>query len=81
MRRGAAFLCAAAWLAGCATQQWIYDKPGLKPAKLDHDMAVCRKEVKDPQTVSLPGSLRGDRAIFNRCMERRGYTVRTEKAS
>ena len=81
MRRGAALLCAAAWLAGCATQQWVYDKPGLTPARLDHDMTVCRREANDPQTVSLPGSLRGDRAIFNRCMERKGYTVRMEKAS
>jgi len=30
--------------------------------------------------VALPGSPRTDRTIFNRCMERKGYTVRTEKS-
>ena len=77
MRRAAALVCVAALLAGCATKQWIYDKKGATPAKLDHDMAVCRKESADPQIVVLPGSPRSDRAIFNRCMERKGYTVRT----
>jgi hypothetical protein len=78
MRRAATLVCAAALLAGCATKQWVYDKPGMTPAKLDHDMAVCRKESNDPQIVALPGNPRSDRTIFNRCMERKGYTVRTE---
>ena len=78
MRRAATLVCAATLLAGCATKQWVYEKPGVTPAKLDHDMAVCRKESNDPQIVALPGNPRSDRAIFNRCMERKGYTVRTE---
>ena len=77
-RRAATLVCVAALLAGCATKQWVYDKKGATPAKLDHDMALCRKESADPQIVGLPGSPRSDRAIFNRCMERKGYTVRTE---
>ena len=78
MRRAALLVSAATLLTGCATKEWVYDKPGLTPAKLDHDKAVCRKESNDPQTLSLPGNPRSDRAIFNRCMERKGYTVRTE---
>jgi hypothetical protein len=76
----AALLCASAWLAACASERFVYEKPGLTPAKLDRDMALCRKEANDPQIVALPGSPRVDRAIFHRCMERRGYTVRPEKS-
>jgi hypothetical protein len=77
MIRGAATLVAAAsLLAGCATGEWIYGKPGVTPAKLDHDKAVCRKESPDPRSVVLPGSERVDRTLFNRCMERKGYTGR-----
>ncbi len=80
MRRAAALLGVAAWLAACSSQQWVYEKPGMTPAKLDHDMSVCRREANDPQTVSLPGSPRVNRTVFNQCMEKRGYTVRTEKS-
>jgi hypothetical protein len=51
----------------------------VTPAKLDHDMAECRKESNDPQIVALPGTPRSDRTIFNRCMQRKGYSVRTEE--
>ena len=78
-RRAMALLSAASLLAGCATEEWIYEKPGMTPAKLDHDIAVCRKEAPDPRSVVAPGSERVDRALFNRCMERKGYTGRTVK--
>jgi hypothetical protein len=78
-RRAVALLYAASLLAGCATEEWIYEKPGMTPAKLDHDMAACRKEAPDPRSVVPPGSERVDRALFNRCMERKGYTGRTVK--
>ena len=68
-------------LGACASTQWVYDKRDLTPAKLDHDMAECRKESNDPQVVALPGNPRVDRALFNRCMERRGYTVRKREAN
>ena len=78
-RRAVALLYAASLLAGCATDEWIYEKPGMTPAKLDHDMAACRKEAPDPRSVVPPGSERVDRALFNRCMERKGYTGRIVK--
>ena len=79
MRRLAILLCAAGLLGGCAEKEWVYEKQGATPAKVDRDMALCRKEAHDPRTIALPGSPRIDRTVFNRCMERRGYTVRTEK--
>jgi hypothetical protein len=79
-RRAATLLCAASlFLTGCASETWIYEKPGMTPARLDHDMAVCRKEAPDPRSVVPPGSERVDRALFNRCMERKGYTGRIVK--
>ena len=78
-RRAVALLYAASLLAGCATEDWIYEKPGMTPAKLDHDIAVCRKEAPDRRSVVAPGSERVDRALFNRCMERKGYTGRIVK--
>ena len=79
MRPATVVIGAALVFVACATKQWIYDKPGMTPAKLDHDMTLCRKESNDPQMIALPGSPRSDRAIFNRCMERKGYTVRREE--
>jgi len=79
-RRAATLLCAASlFLTGCGSETWIYEKPGMTPAKLDHDMAVCKKEAPDPRSVVPPGSERVDRALFNRCMERKGYTGRVVK--
>ena len=79
-RLTARLLCAASlFLTGCASETWIYEKPGMTPARLDHDMAVCKKEAPDPRSVVPPGSERIDRALFNRCMERKGYTGRVVK--
>lgn len=78
MRHVTWLVCAVTLLAACATKQWVYEKPGMTPAKLDHDMMLCRKEAADPQVVTLPGSPRVDRTLFNRCMARKGYAVRTE---
>lgn len=79
-RRAATLLCAASLLlAGCAAEEWIYEKPGMTPAKLDQDIAACKKQAPDPRSVVPPGSERVDRALFNRCMERKGYTGRVVK--
>jgi hypothetical protein len=80
-RRTASLVFAVSLLTGCATEEWIYEKPGMTPAKLDHDKAICRKEAPDPRAVVLPGSERVNRTLFNRCMERKGYTGRTAPSS
>jgi hypothetical protein len=74
--RTAILVCAAALLAGCATEEWIYEKRGATPTKIDHDKAICRKEARDPRSVVLPGQEGVDRRLFNHCMERKGYTGR-----
>ncbi|HZO41002.1 MAG TPA: hypothetical protein VFE97_17405 [Methylomirabilota bacterium] len=77
----ATIVCVIGVFAACASPTWVYEKRGATPAKLDHDMGLCRKEAHDPQTIALPGSPRTDRELFNRCMERKGYTVRSDKPS
>jgi hypothetical protein len=82
-RRAGLLVCAASLLAGaagllagCATTEWIYEKPGVLPAKLEHDLAACRKDARDPGAIALPGGERVNRELLNYCMERKGYTAR-----
>ena len=76
MRRGAVAVIAWGLLAACATPEWSYDKPGVTPAQLDHDLVTCRREATDPKAFAVTPGQRIDRTLFNRCMERKGYTVR-----
>ena len=72
-------LLAACALAGCAVH-WIYDKPGVTPEQLARDKGACLQEA--PASGLLADLLRQealDREVFNRCMQRRGYTVRREE--
>ena len=70
-------LAASATLAGCATATaWVYDKPGVSVARLDHDLSLCRKEALRPYTFALLRSQRFDPEALNGCMERKGYAVR-----
>jgi len=78
-RRAGALLGATAWLAACTSSHWVYEKRSVTPAQYEHDVSLCRKEANDPRTLSLPGTPRVDRAVFNKCMEMKGYTVRTEQ--
>lgn len=63
-------------LAGCAREQWVYDRPQATPAQVDRDLATCRKESASAQKVGITPEDWIDRAAFNRCMERRGYSPR-----
>jgi hypothetical protein len=63
--------------AACATrEQWVYEKKGVTPARLDQDLGGCRSESLDPRVFALTAEQRIDRARFNRCMERKGYSAR-----
>lgn len=64
-------------LTGCA-DRWIYTKPGLTPAGLDHDLGACRKQAQRPYTFGITSSRRVDQDELNRCMERKGYTARPD---
>jgi hypothetical protein len=68
----------AALLSGCASERWVYDKPNLNAARLDHDLATCRKESIEHGRFALFQSGRVDQDAVNRCMQRRGYTPRRE---
>lgn len=57
---------------------WVYEKKDATPARLDRDMAACRKESVDRNKFAPTASQRIDRDKFNRCMQRHGYTVRTQ---
>ena len=65
-------------LAGCGGR-WVYERPGLTPARLDQDLEACRKEAHRPYWFAIWSSDRVDRDVFNRCMERKGYTARLEE--
>jgi len=78
-RRGALLymaLIAVVLGSGCAREKWVYEKPHATPAQLDRDTAACRKESVSHQKVGITPEDRVDRPVFNRCMERRGYTPR-----
>ena len=66
----------AALLPACAgSQEWIYEKPRLTPAQLDHDRAMCRKAAPSRSMLRALQEEKVEREAFNRCMEMRGYTV------
>ena len=61
--------------ACAASREWIYEKPRVTPAQLDQDKTACRKVAPSRSMFRTFEDERVDRAAFNRCMERRGYTV------
>ena len=66
----------AALLTACASkQEWIYEKPRSTPAQLDHDTRTCRKIAPSRSMFRTFEDEKVEREAFNRCMERRGYTV------
>jgi hypothetical protein len=64
-------------LPACAgSQEWIYEKSKVTPAQLDQDKAACRKVSPSRSMFRTFEAEKVERAAFNRCMERRGYTVK-----
>lgn len=75
--RAATALAVLGLVTACAaTEQWAYEKKGVTPARLDHDLAACRRESLDPRLFAFTAEQRVDRQRFILCMERKGYTVR-----
>ena len=77
IRRLVGVLCLGL-LAGCASERWIYERPGTTPAKLDADLEACRREAHRPRTFALWRSDRFDQDVLNRCMEHKGYAARRD---
>jgi hypothetical protein len=74
--RGVPAVLTIALLVGCAEREWTYEKKNVTPTRYDRDIASCRQEALDPKAFALFPSGRVDRDVLNRCMERKGYTVR-----
>jgi hypothetical protein len=67
-------------LPACAgSQEWIYEKSRGTPAQLDQDKAACRKVAPSRSMFRTFEAEKVERAAFNRCMERRGYTVKVAR--
>jgi len=66
-------------LTACAAPTDVYDKPKVTPARLDQDLTACRREAFRPSRFALFSWQRYDQDALNRCMERRGYTVRHQE--
>lgn len=62
---------------GCAgSQEWIYEKPRVTPAQLDHDKTACRKIAPSRSPFRIFEDEKVERETFNRCMQNRGYTIK-----
>jgi hypothetical protein len=71
-------LSAAALLAGCATSRIAWDKAGATQAERELDENACLRAAigLDGGGVLVPYCI--DRDVYTRCMETRGYTVRSK---
>jgi hypothetical protein len=70
-------LALVALLTACATkEQWVYEKRAVTPTRLDHDLMACRDEARNLQVFAITLEQRADRERLNRCMERKGYSIR-----
>ena len=66
----------AVLLTACAgSQEWIYEKPRTTPAQLDRDKTMCRKAAPTRSLLRTLQEEKLEREAFNRCMEKRGYTI------
>ncbi|HUM16336.1 MAG TPA: hypothetical protein VL086_11655 [Candidatus Nitrosotalea sp.] len=72
-------LGAATLLAGCATGHIAWDKPGVTQAEKERDENTCLRAAIGADgggTLLAPFCI--DREIYTRCMETRGYAVRSQ---
>jgi hypothetical protein len=68
----------ASLLTGCATERIAWDKPGITQAERDRDENVClRAAIGTDGGGQLLVPYCFDRDTYTRCMEGRGYTVRS----
>ncbi len=71
-------LTAATLLAGCATARITWDKAGVTQAERERDENACLRAAIGTDgggQLLTPYSI--DREVYTRCMETRGYTVRS----
>lgn len=78
MRALISLVAAAALLAGCATSRIAWDKAGATAADRERDENVCMRAAIGLDSGSLLVPYCIDRDVYTRCMETRGYTVRSK---
>ena len=72
-------LAAVASLAGCATGRITWDKPGVSQADVERDENAClRAAIGTHGRGELLAPYCIDREVYVRCMETRGYAVRSK---
>ncbi len=77
--RHSALAIAIALLAGCATGRIVWDKPGTTDAERERDENAClRAAVGTDGGAQLLAPYCIDRDVYTRCMETRGYAVRSK---
>jgi hypothetical protein len=74
-----ALVGAVALLAGCTTGRIAWDKPGVSQAERERDENAClRAAIGTRSGGELLAPYCIDRDVYTRCMETRGYTVRSK---
>ena len=74
-----ALLGVAVFLGGCATGRIAWDKPGVAQAERERDESAClRAAIGTDGRGQLLAPYCIDREVYTRCMETRGYTVRSK---
>jgi hypothetical protein len=66
---GALLLPALAFVTGCESRHWVYDRPGVALSRLDQDLARCRRDSRAGWRNAV------DEPLVKQCMERLGYTA------
>jgi hypothetical protein len=78
--RALVLLVAATSLVGCATGRIVWEKPGSAQAERERDESACLRSAitLDSGGGQLLAPYCIDREVYTRCMESRGYTVRSQ---
>lgn len=73
-------VAAAMLLAGCATGRIAWEKAGVAQAERERDENACLRSAitADSGGGQLLAPYCIDREVYTRCMESRGYTVRSQ---
>jgi hypothetical protein len=67
-------------LAGCAAEQprLVFEKAGTPDAQLKKDQRACLRAAISGDDAIVSNLLKIDRDAYMRCMQTRGYTIRTQ---
>lgn len=71
-------LAATSLMAGCGAKRIAWEKAGITQAERERDENACLRAAMggDGGQILVPYCI--DRDVYTRCMEGRGYTVRSQ---